>query len=839
MDTVFKGEHLMPGHLGQFFVILSFGSALLSTISYYFATTQTNKLDKSWFRLGRLSFFVNTFSVVAIGCCLFYIIYNHLFEYHYAWAHSSRTLPVYYIISSYWEGQEGSFWLWTFWQAVLGNILIWKAKSWERPVMVVISLSQVLLSSMLIGVNILSARLGSSPFIFLRDAIEGPIFQQANYMDYVKDGNGLNPLLQNYWMVIHPPTLFLGFASMIIPFAYAVAGLWQRRYKEWIAAAIPYALFAVMILGTGIIMGSFWAYESLNFGGFWNWDPVENASLIPWLVLIAAVHVMIVYKNSGHSYFTATLLTLLSFVLVLYASFMTRSGILGETSVHAFTDLGMFWHLVIDVLVFLAITIGLLVWRWKELPINKKEEETYSREFWMFVGSAFLALSCLQLVVVTSLPVWNAMFKTNVAPPTNPVTLYNIFQAGFAFVVTLFLGFTQFLKYKKTDTTRFFITTVLYLVFAALLTGIVVYTTGLYKLKLVFTLAMFGAIYGILANAKVLADALKGKLKLAGSAVAHIGFALLLVGALIAAGTSKVVSQNDKGIIEVKGFEKAADARENIMLYKNQPVQMGDYKVTYIGDSLVAPNHYFKVDYKKYDAAGKITEQFVLKPNSQANAKMGLVSSPDTKHYLLHDLYTHITAAPIKEEENLEAGSTEAGHDHEGSGDDKNYEPPILYEVGLGDTIRYREGYIILRGLNKEPKLQNIPLNKNDVAVGAELEIVSHDIKYKAEPVFMIKDGNSFDFARKVNDAGLKLRFSKIIPDKNKFEITVYQQPESKKAYIVMRAINFPYINFFWSGTIIMVIGFLMSIFRRNKELQISTQRVNAPVLKGKNKNLV
>ncbi|WP_345952549.1 cytochrome c biogenesis protein CcsA [Mucilaginibacter sp. PAMB04168] len=822
MSTDFQGEHLMPGHLGQFFIILSFGSALLSTISYFFATTQSNKLDQSWFRLGRWSFYVNTFSVVAIGCCLFYIIYNHLFEYHYAWAHSSSTLPVYYIISSYWEGQEGSFWLWTFWQAVLGNVLIWRAKSWEKPVMVVVGLSQVLLSSMLIGVEILGSRLGSSPFILLRDAIEGPIFSRPDYMQYVKDGNGLNPLLQNYWMVIHPPTLFLGFASMIIPFAYAVAGLWQRRYKEWVAAAIPYALFAVMILGTGIIMGSFWAYESLNFGGFWNWDPVENASLIPWLVLIAAVHVLIVFKNTGHSYFTATLLTLLSFVLVLYASFLTRSGILGETSVHAFTDLGMFWHLVVDVLVFLGITVGLLIWRWKELPFSKKEEETYSREFWVFVGSAFLALSCLQLVIVTSVPVWNAIFKTNIAPPTNPITLYNIFQAGFAVVVTFFLGFTQFLKYKKTDATRFYITTLLYLFVAALLTAVVVYITGLYKLKLVFMLAMFGAIYGILANSKILADAFKGKFKLAGSAVAHIGFALLLVGALIAAGTSKVVSQNETGIIQVKDFDKAGDARENIMLYKNQPVDMGGYKVTYIGDSLVAPNHYFKVDYKKYNEAGKLTEHFVLTPNSQANAKMGLVSSPDTKHYLLHDLYTHITAAPIKEEEGLAAGSTEIGHDeHDATEDDKHYNPPVVYEASLGDTIRFREGYMVLTGLNKAPKLQNIPLGKNDVAVGAQLQIVSHGITYKAEPVFMIKGGNTFDFARKVDDVGLKLRFSKIIPEKNKFELTIYQQPESQKPYIVMRAINFPYINFFWSGTIIMVIGFLMSIFRRSSELKV------------------
>ena len=170
---------------------------------------------------------------------------------------------------------------------------------------------------------------------------------RPDYLHLIADGNGLNPLLQNYWMVIHPPTLFMGFASMVIPFAYAIGGLWEKRYNEWMKPALPWALYAVMILGTGIIMGSFWAYEALNFGGFWAWDPVENASVIPWLTLIAAVHVLIAYKNSGHSYFTATFLVFISFVLVLYASFLTRSGILGETSVHAFTDLGMFWHLVI------------------------------------------------------------------------------------------------------------------------------------------------------------------------------------------------------------------------------------------------------------------------------------------------------------------------------------------------------------------------------------------------------------------------------------------------------------------------------------------------------------
>jgi len=817
MDTAFKGEHLVPGHLGQFFIILAFGAALLSTISYYFAATDSNKLDKSWLWLGRIGFWLNTVSVVGIGSCLFYIIYNHLFEYHYAWAHSSRTLPVYYIISSYWEGQEGSFWLWGFWQAVLGNLLIWKAKSWERPVMTVISLSQVLLSSMLLGVEIFGTRIGSSPFILLREAIEGPIFSRPDYMGFIKDGNGLNPLLQNYWMVIHPPTLFLGFASMIVPFAYAVAGLWQKRYKEWVQPAISYALFAVMVLGTGIIMGSFWAYESLNFGGFWAWDPVENASVIPWLTLIGAVHVMIVYKNTGHAYFTALFLTLISFVLVLYASYLTRSGILGETSVHAFTDLGMTWHLIIDVLIFLIIVVVLIAVRWKELPISKKEEETYSREFWMFVGSVFLALSCLQLVFVTSIPVWNALFGTHIAPPNDKVTLYNIFQSAFAVIIALFMGFTQFLKYKKTETTRFFITAIVYLVFAALIGALIVYVTGIYKLHFVYVLLMIAAIYSVLSNAKVLADAIKGKFKLAGSAVAHIGFGLLLIGALISAGTSKVVSQNTSGEQYSAEFAKANDPRENIMLYKNQPVKMSGYEVTYIGDSIALPNHYFKVDYKKLDANGKVKEEFILKPNSQANRKMGLVSSPDTKHFLFHDLYTHVSMAPIKYDDELRG--QEAGHEGEAD-DDKNYDPPVAHEIAVGDTIRFREGYMVLKGLNKDAHVQDIKLGGNDIAVGADLEITSHGKSYMAEPIYMVKGGNGFDFARKVDDVGLKLRFSKIIPEKSKVEVTVYQQPESKKPYIVMRAIEFPYINFFWSGTIIMVIGFLMSIFRRNKELK-------------------
>lgn len=821
MAIDYKGEHLFPGHLGQFFVVLTFGSALLSFLSYFFATTDKEGKNASWQRLGRIAFIINSISIVGMGTCLFYILYNHYFEYHYAWAYTSKSLPVYYLVSGFWNGQEGGFLLWTFWTAVLGNILIWKAKSWERPVMTVIALSQAVLGTMVLGIDILGTRIGSSPFLLLRDALQAPIFSSPDYLSFINDGQGMNPSLQNYWMVIHPPTLFLGLASVVVPFSYAIAGLWQKRYTDWIKPAIPYALFSAMILGTGIIMGSFWAYESLNFGGFWAWDPIENASVFPWLIMVGALHVMIVFKNTGHSYVMAAFLALASFILVWYSSFLARSGILGDTSVHSFTDEGMFWQLVTGILIFLALTIYFLVVRWKDMPRTKKDEDTYSREFWMFVGAVFLALSCLQLIVVTSVPVFNAMFGTKIAPPNNEVALYNVFQAAFAILVTVLSGFAQFLKYKKTDPSKFLPATLSYLLVAVLVAAAVVYATGIYHLKVVFIILMIGSVYSILANGKILVDAFKGKIKLAGSAIAHIGFGLLMVGALIAAGTSKVVSENKTGLQIGNGSDttKANNPRENILVYRNEPVKMGKYLVNYVGDSISAPDHFYKIVYQELNNSGKVQQQFMLKPKVQVNKNMGgFTASPDTKHYLFHDLYTHITMTnSLSVDENQEGSE-----DHGQEDDSKNYDPPMARQVSAGDTIRFREGYIIFKGLSNESSVSNLQLGKNDAAIGADLEVVSHGKNYAVKPLYVIKENNVFGLAKKVDDVGLKITLTKIIPETRKAEITVYQQPLGKRKFIVMRAIDFPYINFFWSGTIIMVIGFLMSIFRRNKELKTS-----------------
>ncbi|QBQ42302.1 cytochrome C biogenesis protein [Sphingobacterium psychroaquaticum] len=819
MDVNYVGENLLPGQIGQFFVILSFGAALLSLISYFFATQEPE--NRTWKKIGRISFWVNLISVVTIGSILFYIIYNHLFEYHYAYAHSSKSLPTHYIISSFWEGQEGSFWLWMFWQVVLGSILLFKAKSWESPVMTFVMLCQTFLASMLLGVEFFGTRIGSSPFILLRDALQAPIFSDPNYLSLIPDGRGLNALLQNYWMVIHPPTLFLGFASMIVPFAYAAAGLWTKRYKEWAAPGLPWALFAVMILGTGIIMGSFWAYEALNFGGFWAWDPVENVSIIPWLTLIAAVHVILAFKHSGQGFFTATFLTLISFVLVIYASYLTRSGILGETSVHSFTSLGMSGQLIIFNISFLIIMVSLLIWRYKDIPTTKQEEDIYSREFWLFIGALVLTVACVQMIATTSIPVFNALFGTKVAPPIDPIPHYNKWQGAFAVVVMLLTAFTQFLKYKKTDPKKFWASTLATLVVALILAAAVIYITKVHN-NVMYILLAFACIFCILANIRVLGDALRGKWKLAGSAVAHIGFALLLIGALIAAATNEVISLNSSGYIQVADFDKVEKPGENLFLTENEPVQMGDYRLTYIGDSVAPPNVYYKIKYEKIDEeSGKVIESFILSPFAQNNPDMGgLIGTPATKHYVTHDIYTLITAAASDSQAKASKIPEEEKTGYE------DYDEPATYQVNIGDTLRYRNGYYVIQGVNREAKLNNIPKGPNDIIVGLKIKVFAADKKeYDVEPVFVIKDGNSYDFNKDVNEQGLRFRFTNILPKEDKLEIMLYQKPLPEKKWVVFKAIKFPYINFFWAGTIIMTIGFIMAIYRRLKDAKLTKQK--------------
>eukprot|EP00903_Cladosiphon_okamuranus_P000092 g92.t1 len=254
-------------------------------------------LSGSWRKLGRISFGVHGLSVFLVIGLIFYVMVNNYYEYQYVQAHVNDDLQFRYIFSAFWEGQEGSFLLWMFWHVVLGGLLILSAKEWESPVLTIVNSAQVIIGSMILGVYIgfgpEAFRMGSNPMLLLRDTMDIPLFANADYVSLL-EGTGLNPLLQNWWMTVHPPTLFLGFASTVVPFAFAMSGLWTREHRAWLKPALPWALFSGAILGTGILMGGAWAYEALSFGGYWAWDPVENMSLVPWLTLVAGIHTNLV-----------------------------------------------------------------------------------------------------------------------------------------------------------------------------------------------------------------------------------------------------------------------------------------------------------------------------------------------------------------------------------------------------------------------------------------------------------------------------------------------------------------------------------------------------------------
>ncbi len=817
----FIGEHLWLGHLGFFFLLLSFFASLVSTIAYFSAEYACCRKDElSWKVISRSSFVAHGFSVFGIFVLLFVMILNHWFEYHYAWRHSSTELPMKYIISSFWEGQEGSFLLWQFWIVVLGFVGIKTLKEWEYPVMGTLSLTQFFLGSMVLGVYVFGHKIGSNPFVLLRDEMaQAPIFQKPDYLNFIADGNGLNPLLQNYWMTIHPPILFLGFASVSVPFAFAIGALLRKDFSGWVKPALPWTLFSVALLGAGILMGGAWAYESLSFGGFWAWDPVENMSFVPWLLVVAGLHTHLIFKHTGHSLISTFVFYILGFVTVLYSTFLTRSGILGDTSVHAFTDLGMTGQLVVYMAAFAIPSFLLLAIRYPAMPKVEKEEEWLSREFWMFIGALVMLLSAVQMTFSTSIPVWNKLFGLELAPPENVIEHYNNIQIWIGIIAALLTASIQYLAYKSKrlpSTIKWmYISLGISLVLSAgIAWGLKISFTEQYlidgsktaswffvKFPFVsrFFLMLFASVYAAVGNLLYIIFVLKRNWKVSGASITHFGFGLFLAGALISQGKKSVISVNSSGVDFGSNF-KDNEKVENILLLKDSVSRMGGYMVSYKGMKTEGPNNYYVVDYKRKDDKGNIVEDFQLLPNAQINPKMGLLANPDTKHYLTKDVFTHVSSVPNNE---------------------TLRDTTRTYEIAIGDTFFNLSSYTVFESVNTEPKLPDGMEQTGKIVVAPVLVTKTLEgAAFHSEPVFVIdtKNGNTVTtIPSSVEEAGLTFNVLKINPESKKFSVSV-REKEKPLDFVILKAIIFPYINLVWLGSIITFIGALFSGYRRMKK---------------------
>jgi cytochrome c-type biogenesis protein CcmF len=645
MSVTYIGEHLIPGQVGHALIWASFIASLLSAVLFFLRTRPAFAENRMVKQGSRLFYYAGTLSVFGAAGVLYYLIFSHYFEYAYVWRYSSTTLPVEYIVSCFWAGQEGSFLVWAIWQTLIGVFLIRSSKEWEPTVMWIFALSNAFLVSMVLGVHLGGTIIGNSPFELLRNAysnVQDSIFEHADYLSMLGDGNGLNPLLENIWMTIHPPILFIGYALALVPFSYALAALFRGTYNEWMKPALPWILATLTFLGAGILLGGAWAYVSLTFGGFWAWDPVENSSLVPWMTMMAALHFIMIARKQHFALLSAYLFTMLSYVLVLYATYLTRSGVLSDTSAHSFGDNGLALQLVVYIAVFFLLMGIMTGARFRQI-YEKRREILLSREFWMFIGAVIIVLGAFQVMFTTSIPVFNKILGTEYAPPSDGIGFYNRWQTPFALLIAAFIAFSQFLNYDENEPTRFLKRLYIPFVLAALLVIPFVVTGVVTRLN--FVLFLFFILFAILS---VLSNALLQTVKPRnwGAIITHFGFALFLLGVLITFSNSKTITRNTSRFD--LGNERSN--KENLLLMKGDTLYMSGFYVTYVDKRQNGNLTEYRVDFMKRKK-GRYHLEFTLNPSVNVHSTMGVVYNPDTKHFIGRDYYTYISSVGMENQE--------------------------------------------------------------------------------------------------------------------------------------------------------------------------------------------
>jgi cytochrome c-type biogenesis protein CcmF len=447
----------------------------------------------------------------------------------------------------------------------------------------------------------------------------------------------------------------------------------------------------------------------------------------------------------------------------------------------------------------------------KNVPVVVKEESMNSREFWMFVGSLLLLISGLYIIVLTSLPFFNKLFGTSWAIGKDVEYVYNRIMILVSIIIGLLTAITQYFKYK--DTTRKYIWSKLLIptIIAAVLAALVSIFGGIdydnygAGFLAAIHLALWTAIYAVVANASYLAVVLKWKMKAAGSSITHFGFGLMLVGILISSAKKELISENRTGIA-VPGLKDAKgrdeDPLENITLIYNIPTPMGKYTVTYLGDSTETKNNkvYFKVKFIKTDTTdNSIAEEFDVTPNAflmKGEEGTQLSSNPGARHYLSNDVFVYITS--WLNPDNIKDTAS------------FNYKP-----VNAGDTIYYSNGFIVVDRVLAANKYDNKELPLVDSAWLSELTVYSKEGRtFPATPAYFIKDGGASGKTDTIMEQNLVLTLNK--QPSGAVELGV-KESNAVMRYITLKAYRFPWINLLWLGTVIMVIGFMISMYFRLK----------------------
>lgn len=796
--------------LGRLLIYAAFGGMLTATIGYLYnffrehgdsgpeGTSPTRTL-----RVARLGYHIGAVSVILTAGYLMYLLLTHQFQYTYVWSYSSYEIHPPLLVSTFYIGQEGSFMLWTLYTSVIGLILMVFARKhhYESSVMAVFSA----IATFLILIFVIK-----NPFALVWQTWPGSV--KPGFMP--TDGRGMNPLLENLWIVIHPPILFLGFASTAVPFSHAISGLLRKDYKDWIKAAVPWTLFTSAVLGLGITLGGFWAYETLGWGGFWGWDPVENSSFIPWLLAVASVHTLLVQRRTGGFKRANFLMGMLPFLLVLYSTFLTRSGVLGDTSVHSFETPSMvvYDYLVALIAFFAIVGFGLYLRRVGGIPKLKINYTLTSREFALFIGAASIVIVAGFTLIGTSAPLITGILEGK--PSAINTSYYIKTNLPLAIIIATMIGFGQLFWWKKSNSQTLLRTMRFPSAAAAILTAIVIYA-GMHDISMI--LFFLASAFALFVNLEIAYKTAKGNPKFLGASLAHIGIALLFIG--IIASTHY-------------------DSHVTLSLPQGKPATAFGYKLTYVGTSplphgqtaynvIVQSGHSkFKAPLimyaSQYNGGAMLRHPYIFSlVNYDAFTHPALLAFIG-KNMLTRDLYlspegTELVGPPAPQVTRygisiplkMNKPVTYGRYTFEFTG----FQVPASERKAMMDNQPFHLSSIV-EITNAAGKTETI-MPTNEIIPDGNTQIKS--FKVKSGDKFSVLDVHVND---KTKTASITLGY---MPASNSPDIALLKSAAShnqddKQALIIEATIK-PFINLVWGGVMIMVIGFIVTWRRRRAEL--------------------
>ena len=486
----------------------------------------------------RQLYYLTSILIILASILLMGSLLTNDFQNAYVYSNSSHDLPVIYRIAAFWAGTQGSFLLWLLILNIFGVVITRVRDEHENILMSLIVITQIFFLIVLFI---------DSPFKPLWQ-----VFQDVEQGFKPRDGSGMNPLLIDPWMVSHPPVLFMGYASALIPFGYAIAALLKKDASLLLNRSFPWVLFSALSLGVGIFMGGYWSYKVLGWGGYWGWDPVENSSLIPWLIVITLIHGLILQRRRGALIRINIFLSLLYFILVFYSTFLTRSGVLSDFSVHSFTDYGLAGYFIFFILFYIIIAAFLFIKQFKSFAGGSLNDSMYSWDSLTGYGVIVLAIYATIILFGTSMPILSRIFTDN--PTAVTVKFYNNLSVPFGLLILVFMiSSTMAMTAQRLLSKRVIITAVISLVLGVLFN--IAFTTRIEPY--IFTVASLFVIINCSYDLYTVKST-----SIIASRITHMGTAFLIIGVM------------------ASGFHSWSEQKK---LHMNETVEIGPIALTFKG----------------------------------------------------------------------------------------------------------------------------------------------------------------------------------------------------------------------------------------------------------------